>query len=639
MRKISKILIANRGEIAVRIQKTCKRLGIKTIQVFSDSDKDAYFLKNADITYSLGGITVAESYLNQEKLLKAIQESGADAVHPGYGFLSENAEFAEKVNSINVIFLGPKPDSIRLMGDKITSRENMQKAGIPVVPGFDGDYKDAKFLKQQAIQIGFPLMIKATAGGGGKGMKKVTRLEEFEELLELAQSEAQKAFGNSKVFLEKFIENPRHIEFQIFGDTSGRVVHLHERDCSLQRRNQKVIEETPAPNFPKDIKKKMGEIAIKCGEAIGYVGAGTVEFIVSESFDFYFLEMNTRLQVEHPVTEYTTGLDLVELQIKIAEGSPLPFPDLKTFDGSPVEQKGHSIQCRLYAEDALNDFLPSTGRILELRFPRGEGIRIDSGIEKGSEIGIYFDPMLAKLIVHAETREKALEKMHFLLSKMILFGFTTNLSFLNFLIQLEEFQKGNAKTTTILNKIHLFQKTELPQQILDSIFENLKISSSPWKESKKFGVLGNLSEKTFLDKQKQIFFEEVYISRLIRTDFFGHLKAIDATNLNKISFLKKGNLIFALWNGETYQITLSQDEDLEGSDLESNVMSKMPGKILKVFVEKNQKVQKGENLLVMEAMKMELLVKAPFSSEIEDVLVKTNDLVQSEQILVKLTKL
>ncbi|MDZ4725384.1 MAG: acetyl-CoA carboxylase biotin carboxylase subunit [Leptospira sp.] len=474
MPSIQKILIANRGEIAVRVIRTAKRLGIKTVAVYSEADKDSLYVKLADEAMFIGPPEPKLSYLNQDTLLQVILETGADAVHPGYGFLSENAEFAEKLLARGIKFLGPKPESIRAMGDKIGSRLLVAKFNVPIVPGYEGEDQSIERFKKEAEKIGFPIMAKASAGGGGKGMRRVESMDELEANILSAKREALSSFGDDRILLEKYITNPRHVEFQIFGDNHGNVIHIHERDCSLQRRHQKVVEESPAPNFPPELKKQMAAAAVQAAKSVSYEGAGTVEFILGESGEFYFLEMNTRLQVEHPVTEMTTGLDLVELQIRIAEGAKLPE--------TPI-QKGHAIEVRVYAEDPTNQFLPSIGKIHALFFPEGEGVRIDSGVVSGSEISIYYDPMIAKMIVWSETRESAINKMIEVLDETIVFGPITNISFLKSLINMQGFRQGKVSTHFIANnekELNLKQTSVQNRLGLAGIASSVMSETDPW---------------------------------------------------------------------------------------------------------------------------------------------------------------
>ncbi|WP_411824761.1 acetyl/propionyl/methylcrotonyl-CoA carboxylase subunit alpha [Leptospira sp. 'Mane'] len=474
MSSIKKILIANRGEIAVRVIRTAKRLGIGTVAVYSEADQDSLYVKLADEAIFIGPPEPRSSYLNQDVILKACKDSSADAVHPGYGFLSENAEFAEKLAAQGIKFLGPKPDSIRAMGDKIGSRLLVAKFDVPIVPGYEGEDQSMDRFKKEADKIGYPIMAKASAGGGGKGMRRVESASELEEMILSAKREALSAFGDDRILLEKYISNPRHVEFQIFGDQHGNVIHLHERDCSLQRRHQKVIEETPAPHYPDSLKEQMAKAAVQAAKSVSYEGAGTVEFILGEKGEFYFLEMNTRLQVEHPVTEMTTGLDLVELQIRVAEGGKLPETPL---------QKGHAVEVRIYAEDPSNGFLPSIGKVHALQFPEGEGIRVDSGIVSGSEISLYYDPMIAKLIVWDETRTKAIDKLVRVLKDTIVFGPITNISFLRNLADAKGFREGKVSTHFIAeNESELFrQNVSLPLRLALTALtgEETKISD-PW---------------------------------------------------------------------------------------------------------------------------------------------------------------
>ncbi|TGL64114.1 acetyl-CoA carboxylase biotin carboxylase subunit [Leptospira sarikeiensis] len=490
---IKKILIANRGEISLRIQKTCRKLGIQTVAVYSDADKDSPFVKEADFSYYLGPPEPSRSYLVIPNILKAISETGADAVHPGYGFLSEKAEFARELSKAGISFLGPKPETVDLMGDKIRSRAAMEKAGVPVVPGYEGDSQEPNVLLKEAEKIGFPVMIKASAGGGGKGMKRVFSKEEFLPSLESAQREAGNAFGDSRVFLEKYIINPRHIEVQVFGDTSGNVIHLFERECSIQRRHQKVVEESPAPNLSPEIKKKICDVAVKAASSIGYIGAGTVEFILGEDGAFYFLEMNTRLQVEHPVTESVTGFDLVEWQIRIAEGVSLE----KLTGGKSPSQSGHAIEVRLYAEDPENEFLPSIGKIELAKFPEIQNIRVDSGVVTGSEVSLYYDPMLAKLIGIGKNRDEARKNLISGLEETIIFGPTTNLNYLKAILEHSEFINGNTNTHFLeKHKIEWEESGEEKEALMKtaSFLANRTVkASSIWDVVGPQGIWGELS--------------------------------------------------------------------------------------------------------------------------------------------------
>ncbi|UCF49602.1 MAG: acetyl-CoA carboxylase biotin carboxylase subunit [Thermoplasmatales archaeon] len=435
-----KILVANRGEIAIRIIKACQEMGVKTVAIYSKVDKDAIHVHLADESVNLGDPTPIESYLNIPKIIKIAGDTGSEAIHPGYGFLAENPDFAKSCSDVGVKFIGPDSKVISLMGDKIAAKTTMEKAGVPVIPGYHGLKQDNETLIKEGRKIGFPLLVKATAGGGGKGMRIVTSEDLLEQSIEGAKRESKSAFGDDSVFLEKYLDKPRHIEFQILADEQGNVIHLFERECSIQRRHQKIIEETPSPVMTPPLREKMGKAAVAAAEAVGYTNAGTVEFMIDGNLNFYFMEMNTRLQVEHPITEATTGIDLAKWQLRIASGDKL---SLKQKD---ISQRGHAIECRIYAEDPANGFLPSTGTISKVEPPKGPNIRDDSGIFSGIEITPYYDPLLSKLVVYAENRNECLNKLKWALSRYVVLGVTTNISFLNEVIKHEEFIKGNIST-------------------------------------------------------------------------------------------------------------------------------------------------------------------------------------------------
>jgi acetyl-CoA carboxylase biotin carboxylase subunit len=440
-----KVLVANRGEIAVRIIKACQEIGVKTVAIYSDVDKNAPHVHLADETVCLGDPTPIQSYLNIPKIIKIAQETEAEAIHPGYGFLAENPDFAQSCNDVKIKFIGPSADVISLMGDKIAAKTTMEKAGVPVIPGYHGDKQDNASLVKEGNKIGFPLLVKAAAGGGGKGMRIVHSKDKLEESIEGAKRESKSAFGDDTVFLEKYINKPRHIEFQILGDEHGNVVHLFERECSIQRRHQKIIEETPSPVMTAKLRKKMGEAAVAAAKAVKYSNAGTVEFMVDGDLNFYFMEMNTRLQVEHPITEMTTGVDLVKWQLRVADGMKL------TLKQNELTQRGHAIECRIYAEDPANGFLPSVGVLGKVESPTGPNIRDDTGIYTGMEVTSYYDPMLSKLVVGSENREESINKMLWALSHYVVLGVTTNIPFLKQVIEHPEFKKGNITTHFIEN--------------------------------------------------------------------------------------------------------------------------------------------------------------------------------------------
>jgi acetyl-CoA carboxylase biotin carboxylase subunit len=435
-----KILIVNRGEIAIRVIRACKELGIRTVAVYSEADADALHVRHAEESVLIGPPPPRESYLNMDALIRAARETGVDAVHPGYGFLSENAEFAQAVRDAGLTFIGPPTEAIRLMGDKAESKIRMKTAGVPTVPGAEG-LKSPEEFRQAAREIGYPILIKAVAGGGGKGMREVWDESDLPDAIESARREALNAFGDETLLVEKYLSRARHIEFQVFGDQHGHVTHLFERECSIQRRHQKIIEETPSPLLDDGLRTRMGEAAAAAARAVHYTNAGTVEFIVDpDTRDFYFLEMNTRLQVEHPITEMVLGIDLVQWQIRVAAGEPFPYvPD-------DFCQRGHAIEARLYAEDPANGFLPSTGLIYKFVEPRGPGIRVDSGVADGSEVSHFYDPMLAKIIVQGEDRAAAIQRMQAALRRTVVHGVTTNLDFLQSMLAHPDFR--DAKMTT-----------------------------------------------------------------------------------------------------------------------------------------------------------------------------------------------
>ncbi len=493
-----KILIANRGEIAIRIMRACKELGIQAVAVYSDADKNAQHVQYVDQAIHIGPAAPQESYLNMEKIIRAAQQTNADAIHPGYGFLSENAAFAAAVASANLTFIGPSADSIRLMGDKAESKIRMKEAGVPTVPGYEGLETEEDF-SQASKKIGYPVLVKAAAGGGGKGMRIVHAESELKEAIESARREALNAFGDERLLNEKYIAKARHIEFQVFGDQHGNLVHLFERECSVQRRHQKIIEETPSPLLTPELREQMGGAAVAAAKAVNYYNAGTVEFIVDpDTLSFYFLEMNTRLQVEHPVTELVTGIDLVHWQIRVAAGEKFPF------DQSHFTQRGHAIECRIYAEDPASGFLPSTGKLLQYIEPRGPGIRVDSGFTAGDDVTHFYDPLLAKLIVHAENRETATQRMQAALQEFIVHGVVTNIDFMQALLSHPDFAYGEVTTRWVETK---FKWSPAPEPSFESLVaasladifapksqapsSNEVDPYSPWKTPSGFRIGGN----------------------------------------------------------------------------------------------------------------------------------------------------
>ena len=440
MADIKKVLVANRGEIALRVIHTCKELGIKTVAVYSRPDAHSPHVLHADESVFIGEAASSESYLVIDKIVDAVKKTGADAVHPGYGFLSENAAFAERCKKENIIFIGPEPKAIKLMGDKTEARKLVTKAGIPTPPGIKNELKDIEEARKVADDIGYPILVKAAAGGGGKGMRIVHKKEEFEASIKAAKSEARNAFGDDRIYIEKYLEEPRHVEFQIMADTHGNVLHVYDRECSVQRRHQKVIEEAPCALLTDELRADMAKAAIKAAKACDYIGAGTIEFLVDKHLNFYFLEMNTRLQVEHPVTEMITGTDLVALQILVAEGKELPFKQ------EDLSIDGHAIECRIYAEDPADNFLPSTGLLKKHRVPTGSGVRVDSGVEEGQQITINYDPMISKLSVHGPDRETARKRMLRALDEYEIAGCKTTIPFCEFTLNHPSFIEAKYDT-------------------------------------------------------------------------------------------------------------------------------------------------------------------------------------------------
>ncbi len=452
----SKILIANRGEIAVRIARACRELGITAAVVYSEADRQALHVRLADEAYPIGPAEPAESYLSTPRILEAARSSGAQAVHPGYGFLAENAAFARAVEAAGLVFIGPPPEAIEAMGDKAEARRRMQAAGLPVVPGYHGP-DDDRLLAQEAVRLGYPVLVKAAAGGGGRGMRVVFAADRLGEALAAARREARLAFGDDRLILERYFPHARHVEFQLLGDRFGKVIHLFERECSLQRRYQKIVEETPSPLLDADLRGRMGAAAVAAAQAVGYQNAGTVEFIVDpDSRQFYFLEMNTRLQVEHPITELVAGVDLVQWQIRLSAGERLAL------EPAHLVQRGHAVECRLYAEDPSTGFLPASGRLLRFVEPRGPGIRVDSGFSSGDEVSVHYDPLIAKIVAWAEDRPSALRRMQAALKETVLLGLPSNSQFLQDVLSHPDFHTGCVSTTWVEENFAAWQPSQCP---------------------------------------------------------------------------------------------------------------------------------------------------------------------------------
>ncbi|WP_273772613.1 acetyl/propionyl/methylcrotonyl-CoA carboxylase subunit alpha [Brucella intermedia] len=648
----SKILIANRGEIACRVIRTARKLGIATVAIYSDADKDALHVEMADEAVRVGPAISAQSYLNVEAIIKAARQTGAEAIHPGYGFLSENAGFVDAVEAAGLAFIGPSARAIRAMGLKDAAKALMEKAGVPVVPGYHGDNQDGAFLKSEADRITYPVLIKARAGGGGKGMRRVDQPDDFAAALDSARREAEASFGDGAVLVEKYMAKPRHIEVQVFGDSHGNAVHLFERDCSLQRRHQKVIEEAPAPGMTPEMRAAMGEAAVKAALAIGYCGAGTVEFIadVSEGLRpdrFFFMEMNTRLQVEHPVTEAITGLDLVEWQLRVASGEALP----KRQDELSIN--GWAFEARLYAEDPARDFLPATGKLALFAPP--ENARVDSGVRTGDTITPFYDPMIAKIIAHGATRDEALNRLDAALNKTRIAGLVTNRQFLSALCKLEAFRTGDVDTGLIGREAAALFTAEPPSDIAFALAAlgaldllGAPQEGDPWTNLRGFRLWGEASRSVLLDHHG----ERRMVSFTARGGghfgfAFGELE-IRAHENGLVRFAVDGRMREASVSRIRHDVTVQfEGRDTifhhvqsigaeEDASSESCILSPMPGRVALVSVVEGASVAKGDPLVTMEAMKMELSLTAPRDGKIASVTVVAGDQVSEGALLVEL---
>jgi len=681
-----KILIANRGEIACRIIRTCRRMGIRTVAVYSKADVGALHVQLADEACCIGNSAPAGSYLRIGNVLDAAKKHGAQAIHPGYGFFSENAEFARRCSQSKIVFIGPSAEAIEQMGAKDQAKCVMENAGVPVVPGYKGAEQSPEFLHAEAEKIGYPLMIKAVLGGGGKGMRVVRKQTDFPEALESARNEARNAFGDDRVLLECFVSGPRHIEFQIFGDQHGNVIHLFERDCSLQRRHQKIIEESPSPFLDEKLRSKMANAAVAAAKAVKYTGAGTVEFIVADDRKFFFMEMNTRLQVEHPVTEMITGLDLVEWQLRIAAGEKLPLSQ------KDVKQNGHAIETRIYAENPETGFLPSIGTLQRLAFPDTfqkiqnteddasqscSSIRIDSGVEQGGKISIHYDPLIAKLVVHADSRKQAIRTMQTALAQSGVLGVETNLGFLQSILQHPYFDAG--KMDTLFVDSNLESLLEENQDSVDWVCWGTAIACllkdyaesetkaqesmepcSPWNSLNNWRTgfpephMVQLRNQQGTETEVMIIKENnsfrilnetegilVTVSRhgdLLDLSWnssgleeYGHHLLVLSHESQLLAVHEDGRTLFTRLDPLTYE----QSEDV--SDF--RLSAPMPGNVIRVLVKAGDEVSSGQPLLVLEAMKMEHTIVAPANGIVEEVLFQPGDLVQNDAKLVEFSLL
>ncbi|EML1066998.1 acetyl/propionyl/methylcrotonyl-CoA carboxylase subunit alpha [Acinetobacter nosocomialis] len=640
--KFSKVLIANRGEIAVRVMQTAKAMGYQTVAVYSDADRNARHVQEADEAVYIGASKVSESYLSITKIIDACKKTGADAVHPGYGFLSENTDFAQACIDNQITFIGPTASAIELMGSKRLSKIAMIEAGVPCVPGYEGDRQDLEYLAAQAEQIGFPIMIKASAGGGGRGMRLVQQASELVEALQTARSEAENAFGSGELILEKAVIAPRHVEIQVFGDTHGNYVYLFERDCSIQRRHQKVVEEAPCPVMTPELRQQMGEAAVAAAKACAYVGAGTVEFLLDVSGAFYFLEMNTRLQVEHPVTELITGLDLVEWQLRVANGEHLPLKQQE------LNFNGHAIEVRLYAEDPRQDFLPQTGKVLRWKPAILPNVRIDHGMLATDEVSPFYDPMVAKVIAYGKTREDAIRLLARAVDDCVLLGVNSNKQFLVNLLRHPVVVTGDTNTAFIQQ--HFQNDPSLHHQVLS--LETLTIAAALFSQSKGtavwqtgLGVPLPLKLQT-ADQQIQLLLssvnntftaqfcdQSVCINVLERTsEYLVYL--IDGVRRRVQYVLDDDQLYLDRDNGNIVirNVTYAAPEAVDVAG-DGKIRAPMDGAVVNILVNKGDQVVKGQTLLILEAMKIQQQIKADVDGVVEDVLGQQGQQVKKRQML------
>jgi len=653
----SKVLIANRGEIACRVIATCRRLGIATVAVYSDADRNARHVRLADEATHIGPAAARESYLRGDALLDAARATGAQAIHPGYGFLSENADFADACAAAGITFIGPPASAIRAMGDKSAAKALMAKAGVPLTPGYHGDQQAPEFLRAQADGIGYPVLIKASAGGGGKGMRKVERSEDFVDALASCQREAASAFGNDHVLVEKYVERPRHIEIQVFGGGQGEAVYLFERDCSVQRRHQKVLEEAPAPGMSADRRAAMGKAAVDAARAVGYVGAGTVEFIAGPDGDFYFMEMNTRLQVEHPVTEFITGTDLVEWQLRVAAGQPLP----KRQDELAIH--GHALEARLYAEDADRGFLPSTGTLRRLRLPTpSANVRVDTGVEEGDSITPYYDPMIAKLIVWDVDRDAALRRMSQALADCQVVGVTTNAGFLRRLVQTDSFANAKLDTALIEREQAALAVTGDGEQALWELAAIAAVAStpaaaadardphSPWQAQDGWRLGVPAARSVPLQQAERARTLKVWTTAdgwrvqcgdAAPKQVVGHA---DGQTLSvqmderrwRLQLQRDGDQLYLFASDGQHRFTLHDPvgESEQASADAGSLLAPMPGRIVATLVATGTQVKRGTPLVVLEAMKMEHTLQAPADGTVKGYRAKAGDQVGDGAVLV-----
>ena len=642
-RQLNSVLVANRGEIACRVMRTAKDLGLTTVAVHSATDRDARHCREADLCVDLGGSKAADSYLKIDKIIAAAHASGAQAIHPGYGFLSENAGFARAVEAAGLIFLGPPASAIEAMGSKSAAKALMERAGVPLVPGYHAEAQDLETFRLASERIGYPVLLKATAGGGGKGMKVVEDVTQLAEALASAQREALSSFGDARMLVEKYVLKPRHVEIQVFADQHGHCLYLNERDCSIQRRHQKVVEEAPAPGLSTAQRRAMGESAVRAAQAIGYVGAGTVEFLLDARGDFFFMEMNTRLQVEHPVTEAITGLDLVAWQIRVARGEPLPITQAQ------VPLRGHAIEVRLYAEDPSNDFLPQTGRLRVYReSAAGTGRRVDSGVSEGDEVSPFYDPMLGKLIAWGDDREQARLRLLAMLDEFAIGGLKTNLSFLRRIIAHPAFAAAELDTDFIprYQEDLLPPPHELPAAFWTAAAEAYRQSltpdvrdddpNSPWALSSGFRC--GLPAQTLLALEAN---GERQIVTLTTpsTDTRPEQLILEKDGVQRRHLaIRHEDTLYLYWEGELHRVTRFDPVIAAGSghDSQGGLSAPMNGSVVRILVTPGQTVAAGAALVVLEAMKMEHSLRAPRDGVVKSLFCQEGDMVKEGSVLVAL---
>lgn len=665
----TKILIANRGEIACRVIKTAQKMGIQCVAVYSEVDRSARFVEMADEAWLLGPAEAGQSYLRMDKIIDIALSSGAQAIHPGYGFLSENAQFSRLCEEKGLVFIGPSPESIEAMGSKSAAKQLLESTQVPLVPGYHGEIQTLEFLLQQADRIGYPVLLKASAGGGGKGMRVVSEAQDFASALAAARREAKSAFGNDHILLEKFILEPRHVEVQILCDHYGNSVYVQDRDCSIQRRHQKVVEEAPAPGISESVRQAMGSAALDCARSIQYRGVGTIEFLLDANENFYFMEMNTRLQVEHPVTEMISGLDLVEWQLRVASGAKLPFTQ------KDIKSHGHAFEVRLYAESPLDNFLPSSGRISHLRFPEESSyVRVDTGIRSGDEISSFYDPMIAKLIVWGETRTIALSRMMTALNQTRIGGVSNNLAFLGHIFRNADFQAAQISTFFIEEHQHsLLAVSEISKELVlkagiahvcyaygnleDPKTRAVSDRYSPWEQARAWRINAPANETFELSYQDKLFHYQVTFLEGNHPEGSVGFRLEYLNERVEVTAVLSEPLIHADFG--THQISISAEKEDHGFTLyhqsqdytfiekplfhsnteqekQHGLAAPMHGKVIAVLVERGQRVKQGDILLIMEAMKMEHSIRANAEGTVKELLYHAGDRVAEGALLIDL---